>query len=736
MRVEGYTKRDGTVVQGYEREGGKKAEDAPKTKQSASVAAPDSKISHLIPDEMRVGRRQHGGSKKDKIRAIEAELMSQAESGEEARDVAARIGKEKLREISEKAIAAASKPLVQYSFSEYKDAINPEGKRHDDDVYSSRTDDWLEDKADRYTEHLYDKDGVSYRYEKTLNKYVHPDSKHREGEEIRYMSPEEVKASGNPVYDISIGAIVDGKVAGTLSDSFGAIDLFVRDGFRGKGIGSELQYIARTANPFYSSGGFSKGGEALAEGTFWRLNGLPKEGPAELQEARAELWALKPLFDEKYEEIVVAAQNKAKQIKGKYSDHHEALEDPEYRDALRAENSSWDTLRDWENSVYKPMAAPIKERIKKIKETPVSEFKKAPQTKSMIRKGWVDGYTKADGTVVEGYEREGAATPDEPAQPGQGRFDFDKERGGKAQEERHKEWSRQRQGWKGREEMKEWLYSDERPSYEVFIEYLDQSAYKKGSDLNSLPDSVMREVYEAYELPYHSYAEAEFDREHVVHVTRMNEGEINYIEPQIGDFTANAYGYSKDEMRELGARDFAFFTLPSNPSLHYGDYQEGIDNPSEKEKTAYILVAEKPGDAVMVDSENGQFLHEYEPYQEPEGESYSYPYAPFGVEPGDIVSEEGAEVKYAIPLKDYEDSGARNIYDYIQSKGIEPVAKSMIRKGDDTYRLQLLHRELLPLQRNPLAVQFMSEIEGAMYEINSLEAKSYLASVNTHFWTA
>lgn len=66
------------------------------------------------------------------------------------------------------------------------------------------------------------------------------------------------------------------------------------------------------------------------------------------------------------------------------------------------------------------------------------------------------------------------------------------------------------------------------------------------------------------------------------------------------------------------------------------------------------------------------------------------------------------------------------------------VAKSftLVPSGESISSLISLHKSIAPLCRNEDASRFMSEIEGAMYELNSSEAKSYLDSLNTQFWIA
>ena len=206
-------------------------------------------------------------------------------------------------------------------------------------------------------------------------------------------------------------------------------------------------------------------------------------------------------------------------------------------------------------------------------------------------------------------------------------------------------------------EYHEW--ADTHDSHETVLrKAINQGKTISPRVVDSLPPGIKGRLFPETtgEAPWQQ-SQDEFEQGYVVHGTNLLEGEdIGYVEPRVGDFTREMYGGSgaTEEM----FRDLAYFRPPSDVRA-IEQYAEGVRVFPKKGKP-YILVSHKPGDAQLVTEEG---------IVDAEGDVVSYDVG-VGPEPGDIISEEGAQVLYRIPLDKWRDSGASTLHEYFVKQAI------------------------------------------------------------------
>lgn len=117
--------------------------------------------------------------------------------------------------------------------------------------------------------------GLQLEFRKTgeRNKYVKYDDQDRIMRDASglalYLSPQEVKEKGYPVYDQDIMVFHGDKAIAVASNEFGAIGIWVRKDYQRRGIGSELLKVFLEENPHMKIGQMTPAGEEMSYRT-WR----------------------------------------------------------------------------------------------------------------------------------------------------------------------------------------------------------------------------------------------------------------------------------------------------------------------------------------------------------------------------------------------------------------------------------------------------------------------------------
>ena len=304
---------------------------------------------------------------------------------------------------------ADGKTIEQLSLKEYIAAINPQEKHHQSDFMDSRSsenDDSISYmKRDRFPVLVATKNGIEYRRSGEKIRYVAHDA---DGEIARdekgmalYMTDEQMDAAGLSKYDVIMAAFEGDKAIGFIGDSFGATELVVAKNQRGRGIGSELSYLFRKDNPFRDSGGFSHGGQAAAERSYWRM--VYGKVPDEVVSIKRELLDIQSQIEKKYQETIVPIDEKrevAAKEHGRYS--------PEVQVLLDAKSKAFDDMREWELKTIAPHQESLIGELNKIEQMKPAELR-AYLAKKDIRKEHKpprDG--DGDGKVFDGTPREQA----------------------------------------------------------------------------------------------------------------------------------------------------------------------------------------------------------------------------------------------------------------------------------------------------------------------------------------
>lgn len=264
--------------------------------------------------------------------------------------------------------APDGRTIYDMSAEEYINTVNPDGKWHQDDFMDRHGGvDLSHNKKEDYPVLVrVDANGIEYRRSATKNKYTTRDA---DGEIARdadgnliYMTDDQIKAEGLPVFDQAIYAFDGDKAVGYVGDSFGAIEMYIPQDQRGRGIGANLSHIARSDEPFWPSGGQSNGGEALAEQTYWTIvnGGVPKR----LAELRLEVQQLRNEVSKRYQEKVASLPT------GEGYDA-EAIKLKDAKDA------AFEEMREWEIANISPRMDAAEEEIKRIRAMKPSEAKAA-----------------------------------------------------------------------------------------------------------------------------------------------------------------------------------------------------------------------------------------------------------------------------------------------------------------------------------------------------------------------
>lgn len=188
----------------------------------------------------------------------------------------------------------------------------------------------------------------------------------------------------------------------------------------------------------------------------------------------------------------------------------------------------------------------------------------------------------------------------------------------------------------------------------------------------------------------------DFASGHLIHGTNIAKGgDFDYVEPQVGDFTRTMYAGAGDgTFEELGGKPIAYFK-PTEQVNKIKQYAEGV-RIYPKKGEPYILLTEKPGDALLVKEEG---LYDFE------GNLISHE-TPLGAEPGDVISEGGASVVYKIPLKDFVKSGAKTLHEYFQKKAeVIPSPEISVTTGPVQGPEVQVVPEVQPIEQSPTGIR-------------------------------
>ena len=156
---------------------------------------------------------------------------------------------------------------------EYLQIVDPDRKTHPNDSYSwtveNMNSDGRQEKTSDYPKLLrrikLSGLNIEIRLKSELKKFckIGPDGEYlRIDGQLQHYSPEEVTRMGFRGYYYTVAAFSDDMKIGTVQDEWGCVLVSVAEEYRGIGLGTILQKLARTMEPDKPSGGFTPAGLA------------------------------------------------------------------------------------------------------------------------------------------------------------------------------------------------------------------------------------------------------------------------------------------------------------------------------------------------------------------------------------------------------------------------------------------------------------------------------------------